>query len=235
LRAGGSQLIYCSVNTLLSPLLPLALLLGCAPTLTQTALTNGKGRLQVAPELGVAVIGFGEGQSVLPGAGISARYGITDRFDLGLRLGVGLTELQTKILLLEPADRATGLAVALAPTLGLSFADAAGFGPLYARLSVPVLLDIPVSRHRLVLGARVAQVIAPAEAGGLNQGFELSAGLSVGFAFALGSVVQLIPEVGLDAPIAGRATALLGTTAPQLSARLGVLLGGSPQVQRSAP
>jgi hypothetical protein len=209
---------------------------GCAPTLTQTALTNGKGRLQVAPELGAAITGFDERQTVLPSVGLSARYGVTDRLDLGLRLGPGLVELQSKVLLIDPgARRLEAVALSLAPSVAVSFADAAGFGAFYGRIAVPVLLDVPVGRERFIFGARLAQVIAPADAVGLNQGWELSAGLSVGFALSLGEVLQLVPEVGLDVPLAGRATALPGASLPQLGLRLGVLFGGSPRVTRSAP
>jgi hypothetical protein len=212
------------------------MLSACAPTLTQTALTNGKGRLQVAPELGAAIIGFDERQTVLPSVGVSARYGVTDRFDIGLRVGPGLVELQTKVLLIDPGSRRfEGLALSLAPTLAVSFADAAGLGPFFSRLSVPVLLDVPVGRERFIFSARLAQVIAPAGAVGLNKGWELSGGVSVGFALSLGELLQLLPELGLDVPLAGRATALPGASLPQLGLRLGVLFGGSPRVARSSP
>lgn len=208
----------------------------CAPTLTQTALTNGKGRLQVAPELGAVVTGFDERQTVLPSVGLSARYGVTSRLDLGLRLGPGLVELQSKVLLIDPGvRRLDAIALSVAPTLAVSFANVAGVGPFYGRAVLPVLLDVPVGRERFVFGARLAQVVAPADATGLNQGWELSGGVSVGFALSLGEVVQVIPEVGLDAPLAGRATLLPGASLPQLGLRLGVLLGGSPRGERNAP
>ncbi|MDX2012264.1 MAG: hypothetical protein SFW67_18860 [Myxococcaceae bacterium] len=208
----------------------------CAPTLTQTALTNGQGRLQVAPEVGAAITGFDERQTVLPSIAVSARYGVTDRFDLGLRLGPGLVELQGKTLLVDPgAARQTKLAVSLAPTLAVAFANVAGVGPFYGRLAVPVLVDVPVGSHRFVFGARLAQVVAPGDARGLNLGWELSGGVSVGFALALGGVVQVLPEVGLDTVLAGRATLLPGASLPQLSFRLGVLFGGSPRAERSTP
>jgi len=75
---------------------------------------------------------------------------------------------------------------------------------------------------------RLAAVVAPGHAGGINQGWELSGGVSAGFAFALGRAVQLLPELGFDLPLLGRATQLPGASAPQLNVRLGVLLGGSP-------
>lgn len=207
----------------------------CAPTLTQTALTNGKGRLQVAPELGAIVTGFDERQTVLPSVGVSARYGVTDRLDLGLRLGPGLVELQGKVLLIDPgARRLDSIALSVAPTLAVSVANAAGVGPFYGRVALPVLLDVAVGRERFIFGARLAQVIAPGDATGLNQGWELSAGVSVGFALSLGQLVQLVPEVGLDAPLAGRATLLPGASLPQLGLRLGVLLGGSPRLERTS-
>lgn len=209
---------------------------GCAPTLAQTALTNGTGRLQVAPEVGAIVTGFDEPQTVLPSLGVSARYGVTDRLDVGVRLGPGLVEVQSKVLLVDPgARRVDALALSIAPSLAVSFANAAGVGPFYGRLAVPVLLDVPVGRERFIFGARLAQVIAPGDAIGLNQGWELSAGVSVGFALSLGQVVQVVPEVGLDAPLAGRATLLPGASLPQLGLRLGVLLGGSPRAEGTSP
>ncbi len=211
-------------------------LAGCAPTLTRTALTNGKGRLQVAPELGAVVIGFDEQQTVLPSVGLSARYGVTDSLDLGLRLGPGLVELQSKVLLIDPGERRLeAIAVSVAPSVAVSFANAAGFGPFYGRIAVPMLLDVPVGHERFIFGARLAQVISPADAVGLNQGWELSGGLSVGFALSLGELLQLVPEVGLDVPLGGKATALPGASGPQLGLRLGVLFGGSARNVRRAP
>jgi hypothetical protein len=204
------------------------LTVGCAPTLTQTARTNGAGRLQVALEPGITAIGFDDRQSILPSVDVSARYGVTDGLDVGFRFGPGSGELQTKAMLTDPTVR-EGLAVAVAPSVSLLFADALGMGPFSGRLTLPLLVDVPVGSHRLVGGARLTQFIVPGEAGGANDGWQLSAGVSGGFALALGSFVQVLPEVGLDMPVLGNATALPGPSAPQVSFRLGLLFGGSPQ------
>jgi hypothetical protein len=199
----------------------------CAPTLAQTARTNGAGRLQVALEPGMSAIGFDEQQSVLPSLDVSARYGVTDGVDVGFRFGQSTAELQTKIMLTDPSVR-EGIAVSVAPTLSILVADALGLGPFYGHLSVPVLADVPVGPHRFVGGARLIQFVAPGESGGANLGWQTSLGVSAGFALALGSSFQLLPEVGFDLPVLGKATALPGPHAPRLGFRLGILFGGSP-------
>jgi hypothetical protein len=202
------------------------LAVGCAPTLTQTARTNGAGRLQVAVEPGVSVTGFEDARVTTPSVDLSARYGVTDAVDVGLRVGPYLGELQTKVMLTDPSAR-DGVAVAVAPTLTLLAGNALGLGSFFGRLTVPLVVDVPVGSHRFVGGARLSQVVAPGDAGGANQGWQLSAGVSGGFAFSLGSLVQLLPEVGIDVPVLGVATALPGPRAPQLGFRVGVLFGGS--------
>jgi hypothetical protein len=209
---------------------------GCAPTLTQTALTNGRGRWQVAAEAGAIVNGVDARVSALPSAALAVRYGVTDQVDVGLRLGPGLVEGQGKFLLLDPgAARLEAVAVSVVPTLALAGADLAGFGPFYARGSVPVLVDVPVGVHRFTFGGRLAAAVAGAESAGLNDGVQVSAGASAAVALSIGDVVQLVPEVGVDVPFLGKATALPGASAPEFGVRLGVLFGGSPQAARSTP
>lgn len=209
---------------------------GCAPTLTQTALTNGRGHWQVAGEAGAIVNGVDARVSALPSAALAVRYGVTDQVDVGLRLGPGLVEAQGKVLVLDPgAARLEAVAVSLAPTLAVSGLDLAGFGPFYGRASVPVLVDVPVGVHRFTFGGRLAAAVAPAESGGLNDGAQASAGVSAAMAVGIGGFVQLVPEVGVDVPFLGKATALPGASAPEFGVRLGVLFGGSPQGPRSTP
>ena len=200
---------------------------GCAPTLTQTARTNGAGRLQVAVEPGVSVTGEQDARVTTPSVDVSARYGVTDRVDVGVRFGPYMGEVQTKVMLTDPAVR-EGVAMAVAPSLTLLGGNALGLGSFFGRLTVPLVVDVPVGAHRFVGGARLSQVVAPGDAGGANRGWQLSAGVSAGFALSLGSFVQLLPEVGLDVPVLGVATVLPGPRAPQLGFRVGVLFGGSP-------
>src|SRR5687768_16316244 len=119
-----------------------ATLLGCASATLQTARTNGQGNFQFAVEPGVVYPSLLGG--VFPSLNLSGRYGVSDRVDLGLRLGTSsFYEVQSKFLLTDPAD-IDGVALALAPsttffTISFGGDDVSG-GVFFWDTRVPLLI-----------------------------------------------------------------------------------------------
>ncbi|MFK7929046.1 MAG: hypothetical protein AB8H79_12710 [Myxococcota bacterium] len=215
--------------------LPLILgLTGCLTTgVLQTAETAGKDNLQFAFEPGVVGIADGNGNAgVLPSFNVAARYGVSERTDIGGRFGTSLIELHVKTMFTEPNP--DELQVAFAPHLGGFFASGGGGGAGLFWLKLPVLFDIPVGEHDLILGpgARVIGVLGGGGGGGSAGGGILLLGSSIGFGARIGERARLIPEFGIEYPIVGAAaaggdgiTGGLGGGAV-FSFQLGVVLGG---------
>jgi hypothetical protein len=191
----------------------------------QTAETVGEGNFQFAIEPGVIGVAGGGTGGVLPTINLSARYGITDRFDLGGRFGTSLIELHVKYMFTDPSTADSTVQAALAPQLGGVFIGGAGASAGYGWLTVPVLIDIPVGEHDFVIGPR-AQVIFVG-AGGAS-GAVLNVGSSVGFAAKVGKAARILPEFALVVPVfagAGGETAFVGEGA-LFTVNVGILLGG---------
>src|SRR3954468_20751028 len=127
-------------------------LLACATVGTlQTPDTVGRGRTQIAVEPGLWNAGVHGVGIPLPYMGVSARYGIVDSFDLGLRLGTGGTELMGKWQLV----RNPGCSFALSGSAGgygFGVGDAKA-GVLIAQLAP--IAGIGIGPHQIVLSPKV--------------------------------------------------------------------------------
>src|SRR5262245_47544450 len=114
-------------------LLPLLAVSGCAAATLQTARTNGKGAFQAGIEPGVWVV-TGAGAAIwVPSLNVSGRYGVSDRVDIGARVGTTLYEFQTKFALTDPAAL-DSIAFALAPSttvFGFGGGGSAGIGSVF--------------------------------------------------------------------------------------------------------
>ena len=161
----------------------------------------------------------------MPTVNLSGRYGITDRFDLGGRFGTSLIELHGKVMFTDPADP-EALQIAFAPQLGGIFVGAAGESAGYGWLNAPVLFDIPVGQHDIVVGPRVHTTFAGGGGGG---GVLFSIGSSIGFAAKVGNTARILPELAVVVPLAGSisggGTDFLGGGVIY-TVNLGILLGG---------
>jgi hypothetical protein len=206
---------------LLAALALVATASGCATIGTlQTADTLGKGKFQMGLEPSVWGAIASGGTILVPNVTLSARYGLSDNFDIGGRVGSNGFELNGKLMFTKP--KAPGLIVSLAPSIG-GFALAAGgaaAGTFY--LQVPVLLGFPIGGgSQFVLGPKVMDWFffgaASTSSGGTTSsgsasGNMLALGTSVGVSLKLGSGFRLLPEVSFAYPLITAASAGSGGT-----------------------
>lgn len=172
---------------------------GCVSLSTmQTASTVGAGKTEIALEPSMtSIIG-----PFLPHANIAMRYGVTDRVDIGGRVGSSLFDLEAKFLLTDPAS--PSLALSLAPTVGgFLVGDGASAGGL-VNITVPLLIGLKTGGgSELVLGPKLVDLLAFAGAadGGLG-GNILALGGTVGYAANFNGF-KIIPEVAVAFPLLG--------------------------------
>lgn len=197
-------------------MLLLAALSACAPATLQTARTNGEGNFQFAVEPGVLAAVGGGGAAVIPALNLSGRYGVSDRVDMGLRIGTLIYQLkflltyeyQLKFLLTDPAATDT-TAVSIAPSTFLFFVGASGAGLLYWDTRVPVLFGIPTGDgSEFTVGPKVHTTVLGAGGGGVGGGgLILYAGGTVGYAAKVGDKFRIMPGIDLEVPIVAGVTA----------------------------
>lgn len=219
-------------------LLPLAALTltGClASGVVQTAETAGKDSFQFAFEPGVFGATGGGAVSALPSINVSARYGVSDRFDIGGRFGTKLIEVQGKYMFTEPSP--DDVQVAIAPHVGGLAIGGGGARAGIAWVKVPLLVDIPVGQSDVVLGpsTQVATVFGGDDSGSGGAAI-LFVGTSVGYAARVGERSRILPEFAIEYPVVGGgsvngegAVGSIGGGA-LFSFQVGILLGGRERV-----
>lgn len=175
------------------------LLTGCMTTTMHRAQTLGKGGYEVSIEPGVA--GFGvdtdgaRERVTLPSFWVAARYGVSDRFDVGGRLGSGFLELHTNVLLTNPMSK--GVRVAIAPNGTPLFFGVGGAGAGVLLLNVPVLVGIPIGESELTLGPGFRTTTFFGAGGGeAAAGTILEPSVSAGISLQLGNNFRFHPEFG---------------------------------------
>jgi len=187
---------------------------GCASiSQVQTADTLGEGKFQFALEPGLARASAtdsetSEGTTVnVPQFDLALRYGVTDRLDLGARLGTSLVELQGKYLFTNPENPT--LAVSLAPSVSGIFGGIGSVDVGYVRLALPLLVGFKTSGgSEFVLGPRLDGTRFLAGADGSSASLNLlSGGASVGYALRVSEGFRLMPEIAYSRPLAGAVTA----------------------------
>jgi hypothetical protein len=210
---------------------------GCiAGTSVQTAHPIGKGNIQVGVEPGIygASANGSDGTVVLPAMNVAIRYGVTDRLDIGGRLGTGLYELTGKYQVNDPAAETP---IAIAPSTSFFAFGTGTAGAGYWDFRMPVLFGFPAGRHELVVGPRVHNMLIAGGDRGLSGAANFTMlGGQAGFALRLGDNFQLLPEVSVEYPvlaIAGSYTDGASATdqlnvgdGTAFSFTLGFLLGG---------
>ncbi|WP_255207674.1 MULTISPECIES: hypothetical protein [unclassified Myxococcus] len=225
---------------------------GCASVShVQTADTLGEGRFQVGIEpgvMGAAVLGDDEGVSAagyVPHFDLAIRYGVSERVDLGVRLGSSLAELQSKFLLTQPNDPVK--AISLAPSIsGASIGTGTGddgesASTSYLNVAVPLLVGFKTKGgSELVLGPRAIWTRVAGSAGDDGAAINIiSVGASVGYALRVTEGFRLMPEVGLSFPIVGEVNstgtdseAIAGFNGGFAQFKLGFLFGAGRPVRR---
>ena len=149
-----SRWFYCAVTAVAATGIA-----GCAIGTIQTADTVGKHNFQFAVE--PSAVGYIEpGNSrfkssahAYPSINLAARYGITEAFDLGARIGFSGLEITSKLQLTDPKDK-LGTVISLAPSVGGFPASDDGNGAtFYGQL--PLLIGIRFgAASQLILGPR---------------------------------------------------------------------------------
>jgi hypothetical protein len=200
----------------------------------QPAHTLGRDQVQIGLELSEQAVVSGDVLKAWPMMGVSARYGLFEWMDVGIRFGPSGFEGQVKVQL--TARREGAWVVSLAPLAGLSFIDNQGFSLRFYNFALPVLIGIPLAGgHQLIIAPRLhdhAYYVGAGSVGGMINNFGL--GLSAGVMLRVWRLM-VIPELGVLQPLlitASRETPELSGTqwrAPQttLQLNLSVLWGSS--------
>lgn len=173
---------------------------GCATVgVFQAPQTLGKGRWQVAAELGSQAQAATDAIALYPVFGVTGRYGVSETVDVGARLGPSGLELQGKVMLTPR----TGTVVSLAPSVGGTFAVPSGLVLGSAQAAIPVLIGVPLGpRAQLIFAPRVHDTLLVLFAGQAGATVNtVSLGGAIGVAIPI-KRLQLIPDVGFLAPIA---------------------------------
>lgn len=183
--------------------LPAILLLGGCPSFTTmgSARTIGDGRSQTwvatggarLHEAGGSTTGAREATDV-PYFELGARYGVTDRVELGGKiLSLGL-ELNAKVAL-RRTESTDGLNVSVGTAASVYSFSAMGVTARSAWLHLPVLLGFALGGSELVIAPRLSAVTI------FGGGPGLFAGGSLGFAWKVTDGFRFLPELSVSWPI----------------------------------
>jgi hypothetical protein len=196
----------------------------------QPAYTAGDGRLQVGLEPSYWSVPTALGEHRAPAFNVAARYGVTQRFDLGARFGGGGLDLSGKFQLTDPQVRS--LVVSLAPNAGGIFVQGIGGGTGFVAAQLPVLVGIGLGDvSQVVLGPRVHYFTTLP--GGCGPASAVSVGSSAGVVVSV-SKLALMPEVTVLVPVSqqggcsgnGPSSGFGSERGVHLQAGVGVLFGG---------
>jgi hypothetical protein len=177
------------------------LLTGCASVgALQPAQTLGKNNIQVGLEVSEQALVSKDVLTVYPMMGVSARYGLLDRLDVGIRFGPSAFEAQVKVQL-TPREP-NRLIVSVAPLATLDWADNEGVALRFYNFAIPVLIGIPFGEGHQVIMAPLVNDLSYFVGAGCVVGFinNIGLGLSAGVALHLWKV-WFIPEVGVLQPM----------------------------------
>lgn len=203
----------------------------------QSADTLGKGNFQFGVEpgvQGVAVVapGVTTGPLVYPHVDFSLRYGLADRFDLGIRAGQSFVELMGKFLITEPGSM---FKLSVAPQLGGVFFSVGGAGISFISIALPVLMGIAVSDNvEIILGPRLQNylLLGAVSGSGSASAYTMGVGGSLGVAFGIGDSLKILPEAAVSVPVVGAASSSSGGSGAgagfaglQFQFKLGFLIG----------
>jgi hypothetical protein len=172
--------------------------------------------------------------AAFPMAGMSARYGATDRVELGGRFGPSGLEGQVKVQLTSTDAPPHSTAISIAPAASWWGVDVSGIALRSYNFDLPVLIGIPVGTgDELVLGPRVHDTVLYGQSGSASGTIHLlSAGASIGLLIPA-IPMSFMPEIAVLVPLATGtvrpdATGGLawGTGRWTLQAGVAVMLGG---------
>lgn len=159
--------------------------------MAQTAQTVGKGGYEVS--IDPAVNGVFGVLIPAPALHVAFRYGVTDRVDIGARVGTHVAEFQSKFLLTEPSN--VDLAVSLVPTAGVSYITGAAAIDA-VNIFVPLLIGFKLDADEFTIGPRLQNSIY------VHGGhYVLSPGVSLGYAAQVADKLRMLPELSIWTPV----------------------------------
>jgi len=174
----------------------------------------GKGEWQVALEPGIKGLEIDGSTVIIPDVTIALRGGITDRLDMGGRIGSNIYDLHMKYQFSDPES--SGPVLSIAPALSLIAAgggvDGGGGGGILGAINIPLLIGLPLGEHQFVIGPRVIDYFVGGGGGGeAALANFLFVGSSFAFALATGENLSLIPELTVAYPVVAGVTTSEGS------------------------
>jgi hypothetical protein len=207
--SGAASLIICAST-----------ISGCYPfTVVGRAHTVEAGHLELLAAPGASGIAVADAdQNLKPRIEVGARYGVSDRLDLGLRVGDSGALATARFQLLRAPSNGLGGEALIAPGIAYTFNDKLSF-------ELPVLFGLTLHNgHELVLAPRVVEMLDFGEAGIGHPAQFVFVGGSVAFVWQVWSRVALVPELGVLVNVYSEPGFSTFTAAgPALQAALGVL------------
>ena len=219
-------------------------LLGCPSVSTMgSSRTLDQGRVEFMVAPGVYGASVGEGVATFPQIEVGARYGITDKFEMGAKawlLGAGV---DAKVALIRPLSPASGFNLSLNPALSyISLSggtDTGNASSTLLHIHLPVLVGYRFGAgHEVVVGPRIVDTLLLANAGGNTAAANaISIGSSVGLRLRLGNGFRIMPEFSVIVPVIGSSAA--GTSSAGggtlFQAGLGFMFGDDGGLEVAAP
>lgn len=233
-----------------SPLVVL-LLSGCASVSTMgLARTLNKGAVQgwVAPGGGGVLAIASTPGAAAPGIGYpmvegGVRFGVTDHFELGGKLGFSGIGIEGKIGLIRTPTMDSGVNLSLNP--GATFVGIGVNNVFVGTVSfhLPVLIGIDFAGHELVIGPRLIDQVVIGSSGASGTSLNiLYGGGSLGVALRVSPGFRILPEFSFGVPFfvsgsttGGGTTSALGAGGLIFQAGVGFLFGSSDQYERAEP
>ena len=175
---------------------------GCASTGMARTLDPGHFQFSVSPSAQMSVGSSSVGSGVpAPQLELGARYGITERLDVGARVYFPGAEADVRFALLRAPSLQSGVDVTLAPSV--NYLVLSTDTPWL--VSLPLLVGLNSNGRQLTLGPRVSYM--PPSVGSLfpeeeETGNRFFVGASVGYAVPLNASVRFITELAVLAPTA---------------------------------
>jgi hypothetical protein len=171
----------------------------------QKAETLGEGNYEFAVEPTVWGAGGGNTNGFFTVApNITYRYGTSDRFDIGGRIGASGIELLTKWQLSDGDTK-----ISIAPSFGGFAAGGSGASVGFVQVGVPVLFGVPMGDSgELVLGPREQTYLVFGSGGGTAaSGTAILLGGTVGYSAQASDRLRVHPEFGFLFPVVASASA----------------------------
>jgi hypothetical protein len=160
------------------------------------ARTVMRGELELFAAPGVSGIAVANADpNVRPRASFGARYGATDRLELGARVGDSGGSIAARVQLVRAPQGSTGFDLLVAPGLQYTLTDKLAFElPVVAGLALP-------SGDEVIASARFADQLRFGVAGLGHPAQFAFVGASVGYARQVSRRVAIVPEVGVLANV----------------------------------